>query len=460
MKWQAFLRIVFLVFLFTLCSSSFASELYVRGAILHFLSDPDKKTAEASYQYIDDGLLIIKNGKISQVGSWLALKDTLPKNAKITNYKNQLILPGFIDTHTHYTQLDVIAVNSGGHLLQWLEQFVYPAEAKFKNQQYAKNAASFFLDELLRNGTTSALIFTTSFPNTVNSLFAAAEQRHMRIITGLVVNDQNISADLIQSPDKAAEWTEELILKWHKKPNTRLLYAITPLFAPSTSPYLFTKIEALKKKYPDVHIHTHISETMDEVKWVKQIFNMPYLAVYDKYHLLGPKTLLAHGIYLTDAEEQRMHDTQTAVGFCATSNLFLGSGLFNLARAEKNGVTVGLCTDIGAGTSFSILQTMGEAYKVLQLQDQILSPFEAFYLATLGGAKALNIDDKVGNFSPGKEADFIILNLSGPTPLLKRRFTYTKNIGDKLFILMTLGDDRSIMATYTDGQLRYGEYHD
>jgi guanine deaminase len=455
MKWQQFLRIAFSLFLLIFYHASSATELYVRGSILHFLSDPDKKTADPSYQYIDDGLLIIKNGKISWVGPWISLKDKLPKNVKITRYQNGLIVPGFIDVHTHYTQIDVIAVNSGGHLLQWLEQYVFPAEAKFKNQQYAQNAANFFIEELLRNGTTSALIFTTSFPNAVDSLFEAAEKKHMLIISGLVVNDKNMPADLTQSPDKAAEETEQLILKWHKKPNTRLLYAITPLYAPSTSPYLFKKIEALKAKYPDVHIHTHISETEDEVKWVKQLFNAPYLSVYDQYHLLGPKTLLAHGIYLTDAEEKRMHDTKTAVGFCPTSNLFLGSGLFNLAKAEKNGVTVGLCTDVGAGTSFSLLQTMGEAYKVLQLQDQILSPFEAFYLATLGGAKALNIDDKVGNFNPGKDADFIVLNLSGPTPLLKRRFSYSKTLSDKLFILMTLGDDRSIIATYVDGALQY-----
>lgn len=455
MKWPSFLRISLLLIFVIFYDTSYASELYVRGSILHFLSDPDIKTTEASYQYIDDGLLIIKNGKVSQVGSWDSLISTLPKNSKITYYKNGLIMPGFIDVHTHYTQLDVIAVN-GGHLMQWLDEFVYPAEAKFKDQLYAKNAANFFLDELLRNGTTSAQIFTTSFPNTVNSLFESAEQRHMRIITGLVLNDQNIPADLIQSPDKASEETEALILKWHNKPNTRLLYAVTPLFAPSTSPYLFKKIEALKMKYPDVHIHTHISETLDEVKWVKQLFNAPYLSVYDKYHLLGSKTLLAHGIYLTDAEEKRMHDTQTAVGFCATSNLFLGSGLFNLAMAEKNGVTVGLCTDIGAGTTFSILQTMGEAYKVLQLQNQTLSPFEAFYLATLGGAKAIDISDKVGNFTPGKEADFIVLNLSGSTPLLKRRLSYSQTLSDKLFVLMTLGDDRSILATYVDGRLVYG----
>lgn len=456
MRWINFVQIAFTFLLFTICNLSFATDLYVRGAILHFFADPNLSMPEKNYQYINDGLLAIKDGKIDQVGSWNELHDKLPLNAKIIQYKNGLIVPGFIDTHIHYPQLDMIAANSGGHLLQWLDRYTFPFEKKFKNNLYAQDVANVFLDELLRNGTTSAMIFTTIYPNAVNRLFESAEKRHMRIIAGEVMGDQNLPEYLIQSPEKAMQETEQLISKWHNKPGARTLYAITFRFAPTTSDKLFKKIEELKQKYPDTYIYTHISENQQETKWSNSLYKTKhYLDIYDRYNLLGDKTVLAHGVYLTDAEEKRMHKTQTSIAFCPTSNLFLGSGLFNLARAEKNGVTVGLGTDVGAGTSFSMLQTMNDAYKVLQLQNQNLSPLKAFYLATLGGAKALNLNNKLGNFTKNKEADFVVLNLSGATPLLKRRLAYANSLSDKLFVLMTLGDDRSIIATYVDGRPAY-----
>lgn len=314
----------------------------------------------------------------------------------------------------------------------------------------------FFLDELIRNGTTSAMVFTTIYPSAVDSLFNAAKSKQMRIIAGQVMGDKNLPDYLIQSPEKAAAETTQLIHKWHNKPGTSLLYAITFRFAPTTSPELFTKIKELKDEYPDTYIHTHISENQQEITWSNELFGTKnYLDIYDRYHLLGRKTLLAHGVYLTDEEEIRLHATNTSISFCPSSNLFLGSGLFKLNNAEKNDVTVGLGTDIGAGTSFSMLQTLNNAYKVLQLQGQNLTPFKGFYLATLGGAKALALDDKLGNFKPGKEADFVVLNLEGGTPLLKRRLSYATTLSDKLFVLMTLGDDRSIMATYINGRLVY-----
>lgn len=445
-----------IVLLFLIFSSIFtdkiacAEDLYVRGQILYFLSEPDQtKIVTDSYRYLPDGLLIIKNGKVDSVGAWDKLKSIVPVNAQITQYKNGLIMPGFVDTHIHYPQLDMIAADSGGHLLQWLNSYTFPFERKFQNKQYAQDVANFFLDELLRNGTTTALIFTTVYPDAVNSLFTAAEQRHMRIITGEVLGDRNLPAFLIQSPKQAAQETVALIHKWHKKPGTRLLYAITFRFAPSTSPAMFKEIEMLKQQYPDVYVHTHIAENQQETLWSNQLFGTKhYLDIYDRYHLLSDKTLLAHGIYLSDIEEKRMHDTQTSVAFCPTSNLFLGSGLFNLARAQKNGVIVGLGTDVGAGTSFSMLQTLNDAYKVLQLQNQNFSAWEGFYLATLGGACALHLDDKIGNFLPGKEADFVVLNIAGATPLLQRRLSFATTLADKLFVLMTLGDDRSVIATH------------
>ncbi len=287
-------------------------------------------------------------------------------------------------------------------------------------------------------------------------IFNAAKSRPMRVIAGQIMGDRNLPEFLIQSPEKVALETEQLIQKWHNKPDNRLLYALTFRFAPTTSPELFNQIRQLKEKYSDVYIHTHISENKEEVKWANDLFGTKnYLDIYDQYNLTGKRTLLAHGVHLTDEEEVRLHETNTSIAFCPTSNLFLGSGLFDLKRAENHGVTVGLGTDVGAGTSFSMLQTLNNAYKVLQMQGQNLSSLEGFYLATLGGARALALDDRLGNFQAGKEADFVVLNLEGATPLLKRRLTYAKTLDDKLFVLMTLGDDRSVMATYVEGQLAY-----
>lgn len=433
-----------------------AQQTYIRGGILHFLNNPDTNPTEKSYQFIDDGVLILNEGKITQVGSWEQLGKTIPGDATITWYKNGLILPGFIDTHIHYPQVDMIAANSGGHLLQWLDKYTFPFEKKLSNQAYAEDVADFFINELLRNGTTTALVFTTKYTTAVNALFSAAEKHHMRMITGKVVADRNLPTYLIESPEQAYLQTVELIKKWHQKPGTRLLYAITFRFAPTTSDAMFTTLEQLKKEHPDVYMYTHISENKQETAWSNQLFHTKnYLDIYDKYHLLGDKTVLAHGVYLNTDELKRMKETNTSVAFCPTSNLFLGSGLFNLNKAEKAGVNVGLGTDVGAGTSFSLLQTLNEAYKVLQLQNQNFSAFEGFYLATLGGAKALNLDEKLGNFEKGKEADFVVLNFEGATPLLKRRLSKTTNLEDKLFVLMTLGDDRSILSTYVNGQLAY-----
>ncbi|HLX53326.1 MAG TPA: guanine deaminase, partial [Aquella sp.] len=339
---------------------------------------------------------------------------------------------------------------------QWLNKYTFPFEKKLNNQKYAEDVASFFIDELLRNGTTTAMIFSTRYPVAVDAIFAAAEKKNMRIITGKVMADRNLPDYLIESPEHAYQETNSLIKKWHQKPGTRLLYAITFRFAPTTSEAMFEKLSQLKQDYPDAYMYTHISENQQETNWSNKLFNTKnYLAIYDRYHLLGEKTLLAHGVYLSKEELDRINVTNTAVSFCPTSNLFLGSGLFNLAKAEEAGVNVGLGTDVGGGTSFSLLQTLNEAYKILQLQNQNLSAFEGFYLATLGGAKALNLDDKLGNFATGKEADFVILNLDGATPLLKRRLSKAINLEEKLFILMTLGDDRSILSTYVDGKLVY-----
>jgi len=371
------------------CAIAYAQETrYIRGQILYFIDDPDKVPVDKSYQYIYDGLLIIEDGKIKQAGEWANLQRKLPKDAVVKRYENGLIVPGFIDTHIHYPQLDMIAANSGGDLLQWLNTYTFPFEEKFNNETYSQNVADFFLDELLRNGTTTAMIFTTIYPKAIDSLFSAAQARHMRIITGLVMGDNNLPPHLIQNINQAVQETKDLIDAWHKKPGTRLLYSLQFRFAPTTSVDLFGKLSALRKAYPDTYVHTHISENKKETEWSKSLFKADsYLDIYDNYQLLGEKTILAHGVYLTDKEEQRMSETGTAVSFCPTSNLFLGSGLFDIDKARTNRIHVGLGTDVGAGTSFSMLQVMNEAYKVAQMQSQKFSALKAFYMATLGAMR-------------------------------------------------------------------------
>lgn len=451
-------KLLFVIGIFSLnfLSIATAEVSYIHGAVLDFYKDPGQSAEADSYHYFPDGLLIVQDGHVKQAGDYNTLKTDIPHGAKIVNYSNGLIVPGFIDTHIHYPQTDMIAADNGGELLDWLNKYTFPTENKMKDKQYAEDTANFFINELLRNGTTTANVFASTYPQSVDALFTAAEQKHMRIISGLVLSDRNVPEYLKQKPEVAIAQSEELIKKWHEKPGTRLVYSIEVRFAPTTTPALFEQTEALKKRYPTVHVHTHVSENKAEVAWVKQLFHVKnYLDVYQRYNLLGPNTLLAHGIWLTDPELQEMAKTQTSIAFCPTSNLFLGSGLFNLAKVTSNHITVGLGTDVGAGTSFSLLQTLNEAYKVLEMQQQTLTGLRGFYLATLGGAKALNLEDKLGNFAPGKEADFVVLNSEGATPLLKRRLSYTDTLEQKLFVLMMLGDDRSIMATYVDGKLVY-----
>jgi guanine deaminase len=266
-----FRSLIVIFILFFISNFAIAENLYIRGHVLHFFHDPYK--SENSYQYITDGLLIVRDGKIIKVGKFDDLKQTIPAHAHITDYPDGLILPGFIDTHIHYPQLDMIAANSGGHLLQWLDNYTFPFERKFKNQAYAKDVANFFLDELIKNGTTTAMVFTTIYPNAVNQLFKAAQARHMRIIAGVVMGDRNLPNYLIQSPEQAYTDAKQSIKDWDNRPNTRLLYAITFRFAPTTSPALFEKIEKLKDEYPSVYVYTHIAENVQETNWSNQLFH-------------------------------------------------------------------------------------------------------------------------------------------------------------------------------------------
>lgn len=420
-----------------------------RAALLHSLADPGEGDAEASHEYHEDGMLVVEDGHVVRAGPAAALLPTL-KGVEVTSYPDALIVPGFIDTHIHYPQVGVIG-SYGAQLLDWLNTYTFPAEGAFHDAGHAGNTANFFLDELLRNGTTTALVFGTVHPQSVDAFFDAAYARNLRMIAGKVLMDRNAPDFLTDTPESGYADSRQLIERWHRK--GRLAYAVTPRFAPTSSPEQLARAGQLFKEFPGLYMHTHLSENTQEIDWVKALFpdQQDYLDVYDHHGLIGPRAVFAHGVHLCDRECSRLGETGSAVAFCPTSNLFLGSGLFDLEAVERHGVRVGLGTDVGGGTSFSQLRTLSEAYKVMQLQGKSLDPFKSFHLATLGSARALYLDDRIGNFLPGKEADFAVLDYKA-TPLLDYRLSQARTLAERLFALITLGDDRVIKATYAFGK--------
>lgn len=416
--------------------------------ITHTVDNPQQLPEAA--RYIEDGLLLLNQGVIVGLSDWEEGQHLLPPGVDLLDYRGRLIVPGFIDTHIHYPQTEMIGA-FGEQLLEWLDQYTFPVESQYHCPQHAARMSAFFLQQLLSNGTTTALVFGTVHPQSVDALFTAASALEMRLIAGKVMMDRNGPDALMETPEQSYQQTRELIERWHNK--GRLSYALTPRFAPTSSPELLAKVQQLRHEFPDTWLHTHLSENPQEIAWVKELFpqHNGYLDVYHQYQLTGERSLFAHCLHLDDHEWDCLHHTGSAVAFCPTSNLFLGSGLFDLKTCWHKGVKMGIGTDVGAGTTFNMLQTLGEAYKVGQLQRYKLSACEAFYHATLGGAKALDLDDRIGNFMPGKEADFVILD-PAVSPLQRMRHANSRDIWEKLFVLMTLGDDRNIAATWVNGR--------
>lgn len=426
-----------------------------RGELLHFLADPAKVALQDSYQYFEDGLMIIKDGLIESIGEANELLPTLDDNIDVTHYKSGLMMPGFIDTHVHYPQTEMIA-SYGEQLLEWLENYTFPFERQFSDLEHGKNVAEFFLSQLLEAGTTTALVFGTVHKASVDAFFTVAQQKKLRMICGKVLMDQNCPDYLSDTAQTGYDDSKALIEKWHN--TDRLQYAITPRFAPTCSTEQLNKAGQLLAEHPSVYLHTHLSENKAEIAWVQALFpdSTSYLDVYDKSKLLGRRSVFAHGVHLHDEECQRLGETNSAIAFCPSSNLFLGSGLFNLQQAQKFDVNVGLGSDIGAGTTFSMLSTINEGYKTQQLRQEKLSPFQSLYLATLGGARALDLEGTVGNFTQGAEADFVLLDYHA-TPLMARRMQHCTTLSEKLFILSMLGDERHVKATHIMGERVTGE---
>lgn len=422
-----------------------------RASIFHCLSDPGPHADKASVEHIDDGLLVVEDGRVTKVGAADELLPALPDGVQVEDHSGKLIVPGLIDCHVHFSQVDIIA-SYGEQLLDWLNRYAYPAEMSFADEEHSSSVANFFLDELLANGTTTAAVFATVYPQSVDALFAAAEERNMRLIAGKVLMDRLCPDELRDDPESAYQDSKALIQKWHGK--ARLGYAITPRFALTSSEEQLAAAGRLAAEYPDTWVHTHLAENQQEVDQIAEQFpwSRSYLDVYDHFGLLRERAMYAHCLHLDETDRSIMASKGAAGAFCPTSNLFLGSGLFDLDAMTDAGVRVGLATDVGGGTSMSMLRTMSEGYKVLHLQGQSLPASRALYLATLGAAEALYLDDCIGNFVPGKEADFIVLDTAA-SRITARRAALTESLDELLFALIFLGDDRNVDATYVMGQV-------
>ena len=430
-----------------------------RASVLHFTGDP-AFDAHACHWH-EDGMLIVEDGRVVAAGDHALLASTLAPHAVLHDCSGRLLMPGFIDSHIHYPQTDVIASPAAG-LLPWLEKYTFPTEARFADRDHASEVARFFLDELLRCGTTTAMVYCTVHAASVDAFFTESAARNMRMVAGKVLMDRHCPQNLRDTAEGGVRESEDLIGRWHK--NGRQLYAITPRFAPTSTRLQLQLAGELAARYPDTFIQSHLAENKDEIAWVKSLYPdaRSYLDVYDKFGLLRERALYGHCIWLDDADRHRMRDTGAAVALCPTSNLFLGSGLFDFAAADRCRLALSLATDVGGGTAFSMLQTMNEAYKVARMGGSHLSAQRLFYLATLGSATAMRLAGTVGNFTPGAEADFILLDLQA-TPLLARRTAHANDIEEMLFALALLGDDRCIAATYIAGRcahLRQPASHD
>ncbi|MTW12770.1 guanine deaminase [Pseudoduganella eburnea] len=418
-----------------------------RASILHFTADP--AMSDKAHSWHEDGLLVVVQGRVLAAGDYDRLKDTLPPGTQVRDYRGKIIMPGFIDTHIHYPQTDMIASPAPG-LLPWLDTYTFPTERQFKDPEHARGVADFFVKELLRCGTTTAMVYCTVHQESVDAFFGAAEAHNLRVAAGKVMMDRHCPDFLQDTAERGARESEELIHRWHNK--GRNMYALTPRFAPTSTEAQLAMCGELARAYPDTYVQTHVAENTDEVAWVKSLFPeaRSYLDVYDKFGLLRKRSMYAHCIWLDDEDRARMADTGAAVSMCATSNLFLGSGLFDFAAADRQQVALSLATDVGGGTSFSMLQTMNETYKVARMGGTYLPALRMFYMATLGGARSMQLEGTVGNFVAGAEADFVVLDPKA-TPLLERRTTRCDSLEELLFAVALLGDDRTVAATYAAG---------
>ncbi|MFQ5624078.1 MAG: guanine deaminase [Paracoccaceae bacterium] len=424
------------------------TERLLRGRVFGFHRAPEGIDDREAYVYEEDGAVLVGDGIVEAAGTFEELKG---RALEIIDHRPNLILPGFIDPHIHFPQMQVIG-SYGAQLLEWLNRYTFPAETRFGDAGHAERIARLFFDELLRNGTTTAVAFCSVHKASAEAYFREAVRRNLCMIGGKVLMDRNAPDGLRDTPQSGYDDTRALIADWHGQGRVR--YAITPRFAITSTPEQMETAQALAAEYPDLHIQTHLSENGAEIAYAAKLYPdaKDYLDIYDHYGLLGRNSLMGHSIHLSQRERARMAETGTVAVHCPTSNLFIGSGLFDLAALEDAGVRTAIATDVGGGTSYSMLKTLDEAYKIQQLQNRSVDPLSAFYWATLGNAEALSLADRIGSLAAGSDADIIVLD-SHATPAMSVRMETVETLPEELFVLQTLGDDRAVVAAYVAGEL-------
>lgn len=427
----------------------------LRGQAITFRDDPFRVETAAALVHIEDALVLIEDGTIAAFGDYAALRDRIPEGVAVTHYPHGLISAGFIDTHVHYPQMQMIGA-FGEQLLAWLNKYTFVAEAQFADRAHAEQVAALFFRELLRTGTTTAAVYCTVHPQSAEAFFAESARYGTCMVAGKVLMDRNAPEHLLDTAQRGYDESEALIRRWHKR--GRQLYCVTPRFAPTSTEAQLDAAGALLRAHDGLYMQTHLSENPGEVEWVRDLFpnRSSYLDVYAHAGLVGERSVFGHAIHLGEEDFCTCHATGAALAHCPTSNLFLGSGLFRLFDAvdPKRPVRVGLGTDVGAGTSLSQLKTLNEAYKVAAMTGHRLNAAQSFYLATRGGARALYLEDRIGTIAPGYAADLCVLDLKS-SPLLDFRIGYCETIDELLFVLVTLGDHRTVSATYVAGEPVY-----
>ncbi len=423
----------------------------LRGRLLSFKRAPQSLSDQESYSYETDGGLLIEGGKIIAAGGYADVKAKAPDNAEEIDHRPHLIMPGFIDTHLHFPQMQVIA-SYAANLLEWLNTYTFPEECRFVETAHAQKIATHFYDELIRHGTTTAVAYCSVHKTSADAYFAEAMKRGMCMVGGKVMMDRNAPQGLLDTPEMGYDETRAVIAEWHGKGRNHV--AITPRFAITSTPQQMEAAGALAREFPNLHIQTHLSENHDEIRYTCELYPeaIDYTDIYAHYGLLGQKTLFGHCIHLSDREADAMSEAGSIAVHCPTSNLFLGSGLFPLkalSRREKP-VRIGVATDIGGGSSYSMLRTMDEAYKIQQLLGERLNPLESYYHMTLGNAEVLSLADSIGTLETGTDADIVVLNAAA-TPAMALKMDVVKTLVEELFLLQTMGDDRSIVETYVAG---------
>ncbi|TYO89505.1 guanine deaminase [Oceanicella actignis] len=424
-------------------------ERLILGQTLRLREDPFLVPPEDCAAHDSRGGVLVREGRIAAVGPADALRAAHPR-ARVEDMGDALIIPGFVDCHAHYPQTGIIA-SWGKRLIDWLNAYTFPEELRFADPEYARAQAELYLDLNLANGITAACVYCTVHPQSADALFAAALARGLRLCAGKVMMDRNAPPGLTDDPRRGHDESAALIARWHGR--GRLGYAVTPRFAPTSTPEQLEAAGALWAAHPDCLMQTHLSEQPDEIAWVRELFpgDPDYFGVYEARGLAGPGAIMGHAIHLTERERAALAETGTGVAHCPTSNAFIGSGLCDVAGLARSGVPVGLATDVGGGSSFSMLATMRSAYEISQLRGAPLHPAQLLWMATAGSARVMRLDDRIGRLEPGLEADLVALDLAA-TPVAAQRAARARDVWEALFATMILGDDRAVKAVWSGGR--------